>query len=97
MAGVLPKAGYRCKPIEKVSVMASLEELCGVKCEQNLAVIESLRDVPYAHNIQDDVAKDAKIGAMTQPEESQQRHVREFLLTRRRPVREETASGWRHG
>jgi len=94
-AGVLPKIHYSAKPLDKPMVAASEMDLAGVIVEQNREVLRALKELPYAEDIAGDVQKDVAIGAMTEPVVLSQRHVQEYLLTRRIPVREEKAAGWR--
>jgi len=93
--GVLPKIHYSAKPLDKPMKAASEKDLAEVFVEQNQEVLRALKELPYADDIAGDVQKDVAIGAMTEPEVLSSKHVQNFLLTRRIPVREEKAAGWR--
>ena len=85
--GSLPKAYYSSTTKERKATMTEqqLHERIGV---YNKLVVSRLRELPHSGAIAGEVEKDVAIGAMREPAELHERHIRTLLMTRRIPVEE---------
>ena len=61
----------------------------------NRCVVNAVKELPFSHDVTPQVLDDAELGAMTQPRLLVPRDLESLTLTRRIPVRELRAKGWR--
>ncbi|CAK0831274.1 unnamed protein product, partial [Prorocentrum cordatum] len=94
-AGIFPKAYYSSKPLSRPQHHVSIDILRSHKHEINQQTPAALRDLPHAEDIMAEVQEDVDIGAMTPSEPLLPSHARDYLLTRRIPVREERNGEWK--
>ena len=73
----------------------SIQQLRDQREVMNRRVLHLLKEVPFSDDIGPQVQKDHMLGAMTLPRPLREDDLEQITLTRRIPVRELRASGWR--
>ena len=94
LIGPLPPCEGQAHPATFQAGM-SVEELLENRLDRNLRVLSALKELPFSSDIGPQVFEDADLGAMTWPRLLLPDDVQQVTLTRRIPVRELRAKGWR--
>ena len=95
-AGKLPAIGIATRPgIPKPVGRMGLAELRENSQCFNRTVMQNLRPSQWASDVWDETAKDVEFGAMLGPWRLQHDDLQGKLVSRRMPVREQRAAGWK--
>ena len=95
-AGRLPECKVATRPGMPIPLgRLSVQELRDRRAEFNSVVLSSLTSSQWSDDLVEETAKDVVAGAMHGPWRLEDINIENKLLSRRMPVREERATGWK--
>ena len=97
LVDTLPPVRYSCqdRPPKPRDTPVTLEQLRAHREALNLLVLSGVKELPYSDEVFDITCEDAEQGFMSEPVPIDTVDLSQVSLTRRIPVRELRAKGWR--